>query len=65
VERWLNVTAPNLLLTAHQASFGLDAGERVSTAAAQAIVDLQAGRKPRWVVNAEVYSSAALRAKLA
>jgi len=42
----------------------LDTEERVSTAAAQAIVDLQAGRKPRWVVNADVYDSAALRAKL-
>ena len=56
--------APNLLLTPHQASFGLDTGERVSAAAAQAIVDLQAGRKPKWVVNAEVFSSSALRAKL-
>jgi phosphoglycerate dehydrogenase-like enzyme len=55
--------APNLLLTPHQASFGQDTGERVSTAAAQAIVDLQAGRKPRWVVNADVYRSPALRAK--
>ncbi|MEY2410042.1 MAG: hypothetical protein QOF48_2712 [Verrucomicrobiota bacterium] len=58
-------TAPNLLLTPHQASFGFDTGARVSTAAAQAIVDLQAGRKPEWVVNPYVYKSPALRAHLA
>jgi phosphoglycerate dehydrogenase-like enzyme len=57
-------TAPNLLLTPHQASFGLDTGARVSTAAAQAIVDLQAGRQPQWVVNPEVYKSPALRVKV-
>jgi phosphoglycerate dehydrogenase-like enzyme len=57
-------TAPNLLLTPHQASFGFDTGARVSEAAARAIVDLQAGRKPQWVVNPEVYQSPALRAEL-
>ena len=57
-------TAPNLLLTPHQASFGLETGARVSAAAAQAIVELQAGRRPQWVVNPEVYKSSALRAKL-
>jgi len=58
-------TAPNILLTPHQASFGQDTGERVSTAAARAIVELQSGRKPEWVVNPYVYSSPALRARLA
>ncbi len=58
-------TAPNVLLTPHQASFGYDTGERVSTAAAQAIVDLQAGRKPKWMVNPDVCKSPALRARLA
>lgn len=57
-------TAPNLLLTPHQASFGFDTGERVSAAAAQAIVDLQAGRAPRWLVNPDVLQSPALRANL-
>ena len=57
-------TAPNLLLTPHQASFGFDTGARVSEAATRAIVDLQAGRKPQWVVNPEVYKSPALRTKL-
>ena len=57
-------TAPNLLLTPHQASFGYDTGALVSEAAAQAIVDLQAGRRPRWVVNPEVFKSPALRVKL-
>ena len=56
--------APNLLLTPHQASFGLETGARVSDAAAQAIVDLLRGGKPRWVVNPEVYKSASLRAPL-
>jgi phosphoglycerate dehydrogenase-like enzyme len=58
-------TAPNILLTPHQASFGYDTGERVSTAAARAIVEMQAGRKPQWVVNADVFKSPALRARLA
>lgn len=57
-------TAPNLLLTPHQASFGYETGALVSEAAAQAIVDLQAGRRPRWVVNEAVYQAPALRAKL-
>ena len=56
--------APNLLLTPHQASFGYDTGQRVSLAAAQAIADLHAGRRPKWVVNPEVFDSPALRAKL-
>jgi hypothetical protein len=34
-------------------------------AAAQAIVDLQAGRRPAWVVNPEVYDAPGLRVKLA
>ena len=57
-------TTPNLLLTPHQASFGYDTGERVSTAAAQAIVEMQAGRQPKWVVNPDVFKSPALRAKI-
>jgi phosphoglycerate dehydrogenase-like enzyme len=57
-------SAPNLLLTPHQASFGFETGARVSHAAAQAIVDLQSGRRPQWVVNPEVFKSPALRAKL-
>ena len=57
-------SAPNVLLTPHQASFGRETGERVSLAAAQAIADLKAGRKPRWVVNPEVYDSSTLRARV-
>jgi phosphoglycerate dehydrogenase-like enzyme len=56
--------APNLLLTPHLASFARETGERVSTTAAQAIVDLAGGRKPRFVVNPEVYQSPRLRASL-
>jgi phosphoglycerate dehydrogenase-like enzyme len=57
-------TAPNLLLTPHQASFARETGERVSLAAAEAIVDLLKGRKPRWVVDPNVFSVSNLRAKL-
>lgn len=57
-------SAPNLLLTPHQASFGTDTGARVSEAAARAIVEIQAGRKPQWIVNPEVFNSPNLRVKL-
>lgn len=56
--------APNVLLTPHLASFARETGERVSLCAAQAIVDLQQGRKPQYVVNPEVFASPALRAEL-
>ena len=57
-------TAPNLLITPHQASMGLATGERVSDTAAQAIVDLKNGRAPQFVVNPAVLQSPALRALL-
>lgn len=57
-------SVPNVLLTPHQASFGYDTGERVSTAAAQAIVDLSQGRRPRWVVDPAVWQAPALRTEL-
>ena len=57
-------TAPNVLLTPHLASFARETGERVSLATAQAIVDLMSGRKPQFVVDASVYSSPRLRARL-
>lgn len=56
--------APNVLLTPHLASFARETGERVSSTAAQAIVDLMKGRKPQFVVNPEVFNSPALRAAL-
>ena len=56
--------APNVLLTPHLASFARETGERVSSTAAQAIVDLKNGRQPRLVVDPEVFKSPALRAKL-
>jgi D-3-phosphoglycerate dehydrogenase / 2-oxoglutarate reductase len=56
--------APNVLLTPHLASFGRGTGERVSLCAAQAIVDLEHGRKPEFVVNPEVFSSPDLRAAM-
>ena len=57
-------TAPNVLLSPHQSSFGRETGGRVGLAAAQAIVDLMSGRKPASVVNADVLHSPALRARL-
>jgi glyoxylate reductase len=56
--------AKNVLLTPHLASFARETGERVSNTAAQAIVDLMQGRKPQFVVNPDVYKSAALRARI-
>jgi phosphoglycerate dehydrogenase-like enzyme len=56
--------APNALLTPHLASFARETGERVSMAAAQAIVQLMSKRRPQWVVNAEVFGSASLRAQV-
>mgnify|MGYP002628091301 CR=1 FL=1 len=52
---------PNLLLTPHLASLGYDSGARVSNAATDAILDARAGRRPRWVVNPDVFQSPALR----
>ncbi len=54
-------TAPNLLLSPHQASFARQTGERVSVCAAQAIADLMSGRQPAYVVNPAVFQSAACR----
>ena len=47
-------SAPNVLLTPHQASFGVTTGKKVSEAAAQAIVDAMNGRPPVSVVNQDV-----------
>lgn len=58
-------TAPRLLLTPHQASFARETGERVSLAAAQAIVDAMSGRRPTWVVDPSVFQRPNLRAQIA
>jgi phosphoglycerate dehydrogenase-like enzyme len=50
-------SAPNLLLSPHQASSSLETGERISQAAAQAIIDLMNGGRPVHVVNPEVFPS--------
>jgi D-3-phosphoglycerate dehydrogenase / 2-oxoglutarate reductase len=55
---------PNALLTPHFASFARETGEAVSNFAAQAIVDLMRGTKPRFVVNPSVFGSSALRARV-
>ena len=57
--------APNLLLSPHQASSSIETGERISEAAARAIIDLMNGRAPQFVVNPEVFRSPNLRAPVA
>ena len=57
-------TAKNLLLAPHQAAFSNETGRKVSTACAQAIVDLMNGQRPKMVLNPEVFDSPQLRAKL-
>ena len=56
--------APNVLLTPHLASFARETGERVSMTAAQAIVDLMNGQRPKFVIDPEVFKSPTLRARL-
>ena len=48
-------SAPNLLLSPHQASFTYETGERVSLATAQAVLDLMEGRRPQNILNPEVF----------
>ncbi len=55
---------PNLLLTPHQAGFSKGTGEEVSRRAAQAIVDLMQGRRPKNVVDEAVFASGVLRATM-
>jgi phosphoglycerate dehydrogenase-like enzyme len=55
---------PNLLMSPHQSSWAHDTGASVSRAAAEAIVDVMQGRRPRWVVDENVYNSPNLRAKI-
>ena len=49
-------TAPNVLLSPHQASATIATGERVSLAAAEAILALRDGRKPEYILNPEVFA---------
>lgn len=58
-------TIPNLLLSPHQASSSRETGERVSLAAAKAIVDLMQGRQPVNMLNPEVFKVPHFRTKLA
>ena len=57
-------SAPNVLLSPHQASFARQTGERASLMAAQAIIDLMQGRVPQNVLNPQVFDSPNLRAGL-
>jgi len=56
---------PRLLITPHQAFNSVETGERVSLAAAEAIVDLMHGRRPRHVANPEVFDTPQARVRLA
>jgi D-3-phosphoglycerate dehydrogenase len=58
-------TAGNVLLTPHIASLTTDNGRRVSRVAAAAVLDLMAGRRPRFVVNPDVLTSGMLRTSVA
>jgi phosphoglycerate dehydrogenase-like enzyme len=58
-------STPHLLLSPHQGSSSRETGERVSNAAAKAIVDLMEGRRPEKVLNPQVFDSPQLRARLA
>jgi phosphoglycerate dehydrogenase-like enzyme len=55
---------PRLVLTPHQAFNSSETGEKVSLAAATAIVDLLQGRRPANVVNPDVLASDAARVSL-
>lgn len=55
---------PNLLLSPHQSSYARGAGERVSLAAAQTILDLMNGKKPQNVLNSEVFATKTLRRRV-
>jgi phosphoglycerate dehydrogenase-like enzyme len=55
---------PHLLITPHQAFNSVETGEQVSLMAAEAIVDLMAGRRPRQVANPDVLAAPQLRAPL-
>ena len=57
-------SAKNLVMSPHQASSTRETGERISSKAAQAIVDLMHGKAPELVVNREVFDSPSLRATL-
>jgi phosphoglycerate dehydrogenase-like enzyme len=58
-------STPHLLLSPHQASSSHETGQRVSLAAAKAIVDLMQGRQPENVLNPQVFKTPQLRASLA
>lgn len=55
--------AKNLLLAAHQASLARGTAEKVCVATAQAVIDVMNGKKPRWVVDPNIYQSPKLRVK--
>jgi phosphoglycerate dehydrogenase-like enzyme len=55
---------PHLLITPHQAFNSVETGEQVSLVAAEAIVDLMAGRRPRHVANPDVFAAPGRRVSL-
>lgn len=57
-------SAPNILLSPHQASSSVETGQAISESTARAVIDLMQGRRPRLVLNPEVLAAANLRARL-
>jgi autoinducer 2 (AI-2) kinase len=57
-------TAGNVTLTPHIASLTTDNGRRISEVAAGAVLDLMAGRIPKFVLNPDVLKVGHLRAAL-
>lgn len=55
---------PNLLLSPHQSSFGLETGQRVTEMSTQAILDALEGRIPNHVVNPQVLEASHARFRL-
>jgi phosphoglycerate dehydrogenase-like enzyme len=56
--------AKHVLLTPHIASMTDDNGARISAVAVEAVLDLLAGRRPRFVVNQDVLQQPGLRARV-
>jgi len=57
-------SAPNALLCPHMAPFARGTGQELNAGVAQSVLDLMAGKKPKLVVNPEVFDSTNLRASM-
>ena len=57
-------SVPNALLCPHMAPFARGTGQELNAGVAQSVLDLMAGKKPKLVVNPEVFDSTNLRASM-